>query len=86
MMSSDLTDIHDLQARSKTLLPGLEGTPEEAFIRDALALIASQEEQIATLRELKDGYYTSMAQWREAHQEGVPFAEIQQKYEQPRQN
>jgi len=79
-MSADMTSESDLAVRACDFAKHNRNPEASAIMRDALTLIAAQNEEIKTLRTLKDGYYTSMAHWREAQQSGMSFEDVQAKY------
>jgi len=76
------TDIQDASSLSKVLTEraDLTAVKEDQDVMEAAArMLVDQAQQIETLRELKDGYYSAMALWREAKRSGLSFEEVQAK-------
>lgn len=62
-MTSTVTD----QLRRAVVAPDLSPDDGEtrALLQDALIEIETLRRQVSDLREVKDGYYESMARWRQ---------------------
>lgn len=72
----DLDEHHALKARLRGLMNVETDPARRETLKQALSLIDAQHAHIELLREVKDGYYTAMAGWRESAQTGKPFVHV----------